>query len=200
MLDMKVQMHPLFNLGFRPFFLGASSYAIVVVGLWFLVYAAGLTYLTPGMAAFQWHAHEMIFGYAAAVVAGFLLTAIPNWTGRLPVCGGPLAALVTLWLAGRVAMLSTAAIGLAAADEVARTQARPAGGAPVWRPGRGGSARARPGPGPVDVRTGPGPWDQAHRGIGGRHRRRNGSPLRRIDGVGRFVEPILKIERIPTSD
>ncbi len=51
-----------------------------------------------------WHAHEMIFGYAAAVVAGFLLTAIPNWTGRMPLQGGALATLVLLWASGRVAV------------------------------------------------------------------------------------------------
>ncbi len=56
-----------------------------------------------------WHAHELLLGYAAAVIAGFLFTAIPNWTGRLPVRGGPLLALVLIWLAGRVAMLLAAA-------------------------------------------------------------------------------------------
>ena len=52
-----------------------------------------------------WHVHEMIFGFAAATVAGFLLTAIPNWTGRMPLQGGPLATLVLLWLAGRIGVL-----------------------------------------------------------------------------------------------
>jgi uncharacterized protein involved in response to NO len=54
----------------------------------------------------DWHIHEMLYGYIAAAVAGFLLTAIPNWTGRLPVNGAPLAALALLWLAGRIAMAS----------------------------------------------------------------------------------------------
>ena len=58
-----------------------------------------------------WHAHEMAFGYGGAVVAGFLLTAIPNWTGRLPLQGGPLAALVIVWLCGRLAVLCSNAIG-----------------------------------------------------------------------------------------
>jgi uncharacterized protein involved in response to NO len=56
----------------------------------------------------EWHIHEMIYGYMAAVLAGFLLTAIPNWTGRLPVNGCPLAGLAALWLAGRVAVACSA--------------------------------------------------------------------------------------------
>ncbi|HET7199165.1 MAG TPA: NnrS family protein, partial [Burkholderiales bacterium] len=67
------------------------------------------------MPAMIWHAHEMIYGYAVAALAGFLLTAIPNWTGRLPLSGAPLAALAALWLAGRVALLVSARIGAAAA-------------------------------------------------------------------------------------
>ena len=62
-----------------------------------------------------WHAHEMVFGFAAATVAGFLLTAIPNWTGRMPLQGGPLAALVLLWAAGRLGVLLSAEIGAPAA-------------------------------------------------------------------------------------
>lgn len=62
--------------------------------------------------AANWHAHELLFGYAAAALAGFMLTAVPNWTGRLPVSGAPLLILVCLWVAGRIAMLSTSHIGL----------------------------------------------------------------------------------------
>src|SRR5512140_2634917 len=71
--------------------------------------------------ALDWHIHEMLYGYVAASIAGFLLTAIPNWTGRLPVNGWPLAALAALWLAGRAAMLTSGAIGglAAAAIDVA---------------------------------------------------------------------------------
>jgi uncharacterized protein involved in response to NO len=65
-----------------------------------------------------WHAHEMAFGYGGAVVAGFLLTAIPNWTGRLPLQGGPLAALVILWFCGRLAVLFSSVIGLRASSVV----------------------------------------------------------------------------------
>src|SRR5690606_20333319 len=59
----------------------------------------------------DWHAHEMLFGFLPAIITGFLLTAIPNWTGRLPVQGYPLLALVVLWLAGRVAVWCSATIG-----------------------------------------------------------------------------------------
>jgi uncharacterized protein involved in response to NO len=62
-----------------------------------------------------WHAHEFLFGYIAAVMTGFLLTAIPNWTGRFPLQGRPLLALLVLWLAGRAAMLATDQIGTVAA-------------------------------------------------------------------------------------
>lgn len=65
-----------------------------------------------------WHAHEMAFGYGGAVVAGFLLTAIPNWTGRLPLQGGPLGALVVLWFCGRIAVLCSSIIGLGASAVV----------------------------------------------------------------------------------
>jgi uncharacterized protein involved in response to NO len=100
--------------GFRPFFLAASLWAAIAVPLWLAAYADGLivpSLLPPAI----WHAHEMIYGYAAATVAGFLLTAIPNWTGRLPLQGGPLAALVTLWALGRGAVLCSGEIGGVAA-------------------------------------------------------------------------------------
>ena len=100
--------------GFRPFFLGASIWAAVAIPLWLGAYAAGLalpTKLEPPI----WHAHEMVFGYAAAAVAGFLLTAIPNWTGRMPLQGGPLATLVLLWVIGRLGVLLSAEIGVPAA-------------------------------------------------------------------------------------
>jgi uncharacterized protein involved in response to NO len=99
------------SIGFRPFFFAAALFAAIALPLWAL-YLAG--YL-PGPAALgdptRWHAHEMIFGYTGAVLGGFLLTAIPNWTGRLPVRGWPLALLVMLWLCGRVAV-ALAALGI----------------------------------------------------------------------------------------
>ena len=75
----------------------------------------GKVTLPSGLPPVIWHVHEMIFGYAFATVAGFLLTAIPNWTGRLPLRGTPLALLAGLWLAGRVAVLFSSVIGAPAA-------------------------------------------------------------------------------------
>lgn len=100
----------LFSAGFRPFFLTASLWAALAIPLWLAAYTVGLI-LPSSLPAFIWHAHEMIFGYGAAVVAGFLLTAIPNWTGRLPLQGKPLAILVLLWLSGRIAVLFSGEIG-----------------------------------------------------------------------------------------
>lgn len=67
--------------------------------------------LTARFVPVDWHVHEMLFGYLPAIVTGFLLTAIPNWTGRLPVQGPPLLALVVLWIAGRAAVFFSADIG-----------------------------------------------------------------------------------------
>lgn len=100
--------------GFRPFFLGASIWAAVAIPLWLGAYAEGLA-LPTQLAPFIWHAHEMIFGFAAATVAGFLLTAIPNWTGRMPLQGAPLATLILLWAIGRLGVLLSAQIGAPAA-------------------------------------------------------------------------------------
>jgi uncharacterized protein involved in response to NO len=100
-----------FSYGFRPFFLGAASWAILAMALWMAAITLGLP-AGGAYGAIEWHAHEMLFGFAPAVLAGFLLTAVPNWTGRLPVSGIPLVVLVSIWLAGRVAMLATGAIGV----------------------------------------------------------------------------------------
>jgi uncharacterized protein involved in response to NO len=97
----------LFSFGFRPFFLFGAIWSALVVPLWLYSYFHG------GSAALtrDWHVHEMIFGFLGAVVAGFLTTAVPNWTGRMPVVGAPLGFLVSLWVLGRVAMLSQTALG-----------------------------------------------------------------------------------------
>jgi len=100
--------------GFRPFFLLGSIYAGVMIPLWLGVFM-GEFELSTAFAPRDWHVHEMLFGYVAAVIGGFLLTAIPNWTGRLPLLGRPLAVLVSTWLAGRIAVFSSASIGWAAA-------------------------------------------------------------------------------------
>src|SRR5680860_654359 len=100
----------LFSYGFRPFFLGAGVWAVIAMALW-IGSLLGLWRLAQGYGALAWHAHEMIFGYSAAVVSGFLLTAVPNWTGRLPVAGWRLLLLFLLWCAARVAFLATGATG-----------------------------------------------------------------------------------------
>jgi len=106
----KSVVNPLFSYGFRPFFLGAAIWAVLCVALWLGV-LAGLLQLASGYGALAWHGHEMIFGYASAVVAGFLLTAVPNWTGSLPVAGWRLMLLFALWCLGRVAFLATETAG-----------------------------------------------------------------------------------------
>jgi uncharacterized protein involved in response to NO len=110
----------LFSYGFRPFFLGAAVWAALAMVLWLPQYFGYLA-LPTAFAPLDWHIHEMIYGYIAAAVAGFMLTAIPNWTGRLPVNGFPLAALFALWLLGRIAIIGSAIWGLlpAAAVDVA---------------------------------------------------------------------------------
>jgi len=101
---------PLLREGFRPFFLLGAIWAVVALGLW-LGFLAGLIDRLSAMDPIAWHQHEMMFGFASAIITGFLLTAIPNWTGRLPVRGWPLAGLAALWIAGRLALLSSDAIG-----------------------------------------------------------------------------------------
>jgi uncharacterized protein involved in response to NO len=107
----------LFAYGFRPFFLAAGMWAAFGILLWLPEYLGAFT-LPTHFGPLDWHIHEMLYGYVAASVAGFLLTAIPNWTGRLPVNGWPLAALAALWLAGRLALLVSAAIGGVAAAAI----------------------------------------------------------------------------------
>ena len=90
--------------GFRPMFLGASVWAAAAMALWIAMLAGTLS--PPTRFAFvDWHAHELLFGFLPAVIAGFLLTAVPNWTGRLPVVGWPLFALWAIWCSGRIAVL-----------------------------------------------------------------------------------------------
>lgn len=100
----------LFSYGFRPFFLGAAAFAVVAMVLWIVALAAGVP-VGGDYGAVAWHGHEMLFGFGAAVLAGFLMTAIPNWTGQMPLSGPPLAALAGLWLAGRLAMAGAGWLG-----------------------------------------------------------------------------------------
>jgi uncharacterized protein involved in response to NO len=92
----------LFAYGFRPFFLLAALWAMVGVGGWMAALHVG--WPEGALPPMLWHAHEMLFGFLVAAIAGFLLTAVPSWTGRRGYAGWPLAGLVGLWLAGRVAM------------------------------------------------------------------------------------------------
>jgi uncharacterized protein involved in response to NO len=96
--------------GFRPFFLASALYAALAVLLWLPMFFGELG-TWSAFAPRDWHIHEMLYGYLPAVMTGFLFTAIPNWTGRLPVRGGPLLALFALWLAGRVAVSTSSVIG-----------------------------------------------------------------------------------------
>lgn len=111
---------PPLSAGFRPFFLAAGLWACLSMGAWILM-LRGLLALPTRFVPVTWHFHEMLFGFVAAAITGFVLTAIPNWTGRLPLQGRPLGALVLLWLAGRAATACSAWIGpiLAAAVDVA---------------------------------------------------------------------------------
>lgn len=104
----------LLSAGFRPFFFGAAVWAALAVPLWLAVFS-GAQPLPSALPALDWHVHEMVSGFGAAVVAGFLLTAIPNWTGRMPLQGVPLLGLVLLWIAGRAAVLFSLWIGAAPA-------------------------------------------------------------------------------------
>jgi uncharacterized protein involved in response to NO len=93
----------LFEYGFRPFFLLVGLYGVVSVGAW-LAILSGYLELADAWPPSVWHAHEMIFGFAMAGIAGFMLTAVPNWTGCQPVRGAHLALLAALWCAGRGAL------------------------------------------------------------------------------------------------
>jgi uncharacterized protein involved in response to NO len=101
----------IFSYGFRPFFLAAGIWAVAAMVLWIGALAMGWE-IGGSYGGPPWHAHEMLFGYSSAALAGFLLTAVPNWTGRLPVSGTPLIVLFGLWCAGRVALLAPDMLGL----------------------------------------------------------------------------------------
>ena len=89
--------------GFRLFFLAAAAWAALLMILFVLMWA-GESVLVPAMSVVDWHAHELLFGYTGAVIVGFLLTAVPNWTKRYPVSGWRLVVLFSLWFAGRLAI------------------------------------------------------------------------------------------------
>ncbi len=107
-IDDPAQVQPkfaLFNLGFRPFFLFASLFSLIALGLWGGLFSGKLSF-SPHGNPIWWHGHEMLFGFVTAVIAGFLLTAVQNWTGQKGLSGGKLALLFLLWLAPRVLLIN----------------------------------------------------------------------------------------------
>jgi uncharacterized protein involved in response to NO len=96
-----------FAYGFRPFFLAAGIYAVLAVGAWACILRAGGASIGP-VPPQLWHGHEMLFGFIGAAIAGFLLTAVPSWTGSRGFAGAPLVALTLLWFGGRAAFAGAA--------------------------------------------------------------------------------------------
>jgi uncharacterized protein involved in response to NO len=132
----KVTGLPVFSYGFRTFFLLAGTAALALVGAWLaLGFGGGWRY---ELSAAGWHAHEMLFGFVAAAIAGFLLTAAPSWTGTPALSGAPLIALAGLWLAGRIASHpQVSASLLCALVDIAFFPALAAALAmPLWRAGK----------------------------------------------------------------
>lgn len=105
---------PFLRGGFRPFFFGGATWAVIALLLW-LAALSGFSPLPSALSPLAWHRHEMLFGFVGAVICGFLLTAIPNWTGRLPIAGLPLAALFGLWLSARLTLLFSGVLSVAIA-------------------------------------------------------------------------------------
>jgi uncharacterized protein involved in response to NO len=111
--------YPFFRGGFRPFFFGGATWAVIAIALWVCSLTGEVT-LPTALDPLAWHRHEMLFGFVGAVISGFLLTAVPNWTGRLPIAGWPLAGLFSLWAVARLALLfsGTVTVPLAAILDV----------------------------------------------------------------------------------
>jgi uncharacterized protein involved in response to NO len=95
-----------FAVAFRPLFAAASLFAAAAIPLWIWIYLTGIATIA-GMPAAIWHAHEMVFGFVPPIMAGYLLAATPNWSGKLPTQGLPLAGLVLLWALGRLVPLAS---------------------------------------------------------------------------------------------
>jgi len=111
-------MMPLWRLAFRPFFVSGAVFAAAAIGLWISYLFGLLPQWSPPGGAMAWHRHEMPFGFASAIVAGFLLTALQTWTGRPGLSGWPLAVLFVLWLAARLAWFLGLPTGLLVAVQL----------------------------------------------------------------------------------
>ena len=109
-LQQEQKITPLFRLGFRPFFLAGAIFSALAILLWILM-LKGTIGFTPFGGGYWWHIHEMIFGFSCAIVAGFVLTAVQNWTGIRGISGGKLIFLFALWLAGRITLLFPQLVG-----------------------------------------------------------------------------------------
>ena len=96
--------YPFFRGGFRPFFFGGAAWAVIAITSWICSLTGQIAFPTA-FDPLAWHRHEMLFGFVGAIIGGFLLTAVPNWTGRLPIAGWPLAGLFALWGTARIAGL-----------------------------------------------------------------------------------------------
>ncbi|QBG35725.1 NnrS family protein [Litorilituus sediminis] len=109
-LQKEQKITPLLRLGFRPFFLSGAIFSVFAIALWLLMYR-GVVSFSPLGGGYWWHIHEMIFAFGGAIIAGFLLTAVQNWTGMRGAQGTSLLVLFILWLAGRVVVLMPNLLG-----------------------------------------------------------------------------------------
>lgn len=124
--------YPIFALGFRPFYLFAAAFAVVALPLW-LANVFGVVRLNGYLNGVHWHSHEMVFGFTSAVIAGFLLTAVRNWTSQPTPAGMGLAALTGLWLAARLLLLSDAAVTAVVVDLAFLPVLGVVIAVPIWR-------------------------------------------------------------------
>lgn len=109
-LQKEQKITPLLRLGFRPFFLSGALFSVISIALWLLMYRGIITFVPLG-GGYWWHIHEMIFAFGGAIIAGFLLTAVQNWTGARGAQGNTLLVLIVLWALGRVVLLFPTILG-----------------------------------------------------------------------------------------
>lgn len=109
---------PLWRIGFRPFFLYGSLFAVIAMAIWMAALHGYLRFWSPAGGSLAWHRHEMLFGFGVAIVAGFLLTAVQTWTGRPGLSGRSLQVLFMVWLAARLAWFIEMPVGLLVVTQV----------------------------------------------------------------------------------